>query len=192
MREPAAQTTSGDQVLSLLDGVLLVETANGELGVIDAHAAFKAHFTQSFRDALAETPSATPPVSQPLLVPVSRAMPDVEPAAVLAMLTDVGRLGLVLRETGPQTVALMQVPSPLRNADTDDVMNSVLAFLQHADATRLCHDLAQSAATASTDRAPNAVAAALEGLFDDPYATRHAKTIGAAELRRWLAERAPR
>jgi DNA mismatch repair protein MutL len=115
-----------------LHGVfILAENAQG-LVVVDMHAAHERITYERMKTAL----EGEGVKSQPLLVPISISVNEVE-AKLPETFADVfEELGFVVEAMGPETLAVRQVPSLLRESDVESLVRDVLSDLATHGTTR--------------------------------------------------------
>ncbi|WP_375177610.1 DNA mismatch repair endonuclease MutL [Marinobacter mobilis] len=127
---PTPPQTDGDEpplgyAIAQLHGIyILAQTRQGMI-VVDMHAAHERITYERMKLAL----DAENLKSQPLLVPLSMAVSQKEAALAESHGDELQRLGLLIERIGPETVAVRQVPTLLRNADTEQLVRDVLADL---------------------------------------------------------------
>ncbi|MBD3655241.1 MULTISPECIES: DNA mismatch repair endonuclease MutL [Marinobacter] len=131
---------SGDEepplgyAIAQLHGIYILAQTRQGLIVVDMHAAHERITYERMKRALA----AQDLKSQPLLVPVSLAVSQKEAALAESCQDELQRLGLAVERIGPETLAVRQVPSLLRGADTEQLVRDVLAdLIEHGQSDRV-------------------------------------------------------
>lgn len=111
--------------IAQLHGIyILAENAHG-LIVVDMHAAHERITYERMKTAL----EGEGVRSQPLLVPISIAVSESEARLATEFAEVFGELGFVVEAMGPETLAVRQVPSLLRDADVETLVRDVLSDL---------------------------------------------------------------
>nr|MCH9673990.1 hypothetical protein [Gammaproteobacteria bacterium] len=170
------------RVLGVVNECLLMQTPQADLGLVDLRALMARSFRRRFEDVRqTEKP-------QPLLVPAVGAAGDLSGEDVVALGLDVERLGLALRSTGPGQVALSHVPAPLREADTNRILDAVLRFADTRDTQALLAELSALAGQAATGRSPNEYLSELAECDADPFATPLGRRMSGADMRALIAQ----
>jgi len=101
---------------------ILAENAQG-LIVVDMHAAHE----RTTYEQLKVTYEQQGIVAQPLLVPISIAVSEREASCAEEFSEVFVQLGFVVARAGPETLLVRQVPSLLRNADSEQLVRDVLS-----------------------------------------------------------------
>lgn len=132
---PAAQAGEAPPLgyaLAQLHGVyVLAQNAHG-LVLVDMHAAHERIGYERLKAAM----DAEGLRSQPLLVPVERAVSEREAEAVETLEPELRQLGLDLRRTGPQSLSIRAIPTLLGDADPARLALDVLGDLMAHGASR--------------------------------------------------------
>ncbi|TGN40062.1 DNA mismatch repair endonuclease MutL [Marinobacter confluentis] len=111
--------------IAQLHGIYILAQSHQGLIVVDMHAAHERITYERMKRAL----EAQDLKSQPLLVPVSLAVSQKEAALAETHGAELLQLGLGVERIGPETLAIRQVPSLLRGADTEQLVRDVLSDL---------------------------------------------------------------
>jgi DNA mismatch repair protein MutL len=114
----------GFAIAQLAGVYVLAENAHG-LIVVDMHAAHERITYEKLKKAF-DTEKV---VSQPLLVPASIAVSDVEAALAESAAPVFSRLGLGVDRVGPTSLAIREVPALLKQADAEALLRDVLSDL---------------------------------------------------------------
>jgi DNA mismatch repair protein MutL len=101
---------------------ILAENAQG-LVVVDMHAAHERTTYEQLKSAYQQQGV----VAQPLLVPISIAVSECEASCAEESSDVFGQLGFVVERAGPEALLVRQVPSMLRNADSEQLVRDVLS-----------------------------------------------------------------
>jgi DNA mismatch repair protein MutL len=139
---PAAPATGDDgeaplgQALAQLHGVYVLAQDRDGLIIVDMHAAHERIVYEGLKNALARGRVA----SQPLLVPVTLELSAAEMRAAEAHGPELEQLGLRLQLTGPQSVAVRELPALLAGADAAAIVRDVLADIIERGASRQVED----------------------------------------------------
>ena len=139
---PAAPAAEGDwplgRALAQLQGIyILAENAQG-LVVVDMHAAHERIVYERLKNQWAEASDdaqAHRIASQPLLIPATFACSDAEAATAEAHADTLHALGLEISTFSPRTLAVRAVPTTLAQGDAVALARSVLAELEHHEAS---------------------------------------------------------
>jgi len=120
--EPQQIPPLGFAVAQLHGIYILAENEQG-LVVVDMHAAHE----RTTYEQLKQTFDLQGVVAQPLLVPVSIAVSEREASCAEEYAQMFELLGFVVARAGPESLLVRQVPSLLRNADTEQLVRDVLS-----------------------------------------------------------------
>jgi len=118
--------------IAQLHGVYILAENRQGLVLVDMHAAHERITYERMKHALSDEGVK----SQPLLVPLSINVSEAEaklPATFEEVFTE---LGFVVESMGPETIVVRQVPSLLRDADTEGLVRDVLSDLTTHGTTR--------------------------------------------------------
>ncbi|SFM39722.1 DNA mismatch repair endonuclease MutL [Marinobacter zhejiangensis] len=111
--------------IAQLHGIYILAQTRQGMVVVDMHAAHERITYERMKLAL----DAEDLKSQPLLVPLSMAVSQKEAGLAESHGDDLQKLGLLIERIGPETIAVRQVPTLLRHADTEQLVRDVLADL---------------------------------------------------------------
>jgi len=131
--EPQEIPPLGYAVAQLHGVFILAENKQG-LIVVDMHAAHERITYELMKDAFASEAIKSQPLLIPITISVSKKEADIagESSAVFS------ELGFEIDRIGPESLAVRQVPSLLRNADTDALVRDVLAdLIEHGSTERI-------------------------------------------------------
>lgn len=120
--EPQQVPPLGFAVAQLHGIYILAENAQG-LIVVDMHAAHERTTYEQLKQAF----DLQGVVAQPLLVPVSVAVSEREASCAEEYTQMFEQLGFVVERAGPESLLVRQVPSLLRNADSEQLVRDVLS-----------------------------------------------------------------
>jgi len=120
--EPQQIPPLGFAVAQLHGIYILAENEQG-LVVVDMHAAHERTTYEQLKQAF----GLQGVVAQPLLVPVSIAVSEREASCAEEYAQMFEQLGFVVARAGPESLLVRQVPSLLRNADTEQLVRDVLS-----------------------------------------------------------------
>ena len=120
--EPQQVPPLGFAVAQLHGIYILAENTQG-LIVVDMHAAHE----RTTYEQLKQTFDLQGVVAQPLLVPVSVAVSEREASCAEEYTQMFGQLGFVVERAGPESLLVRQVPSLLRNANSEQLVRDVLS-----------------------------------------------------------------
>jgi DNA mismatch repair protein MutL len=127
--------------IAQLSGVyVLAENADG-LVIVDMHAAHERIVYEKLKQSF----DAQGVVRQPLLVPVTIPVSDVEAALAEDSTETFGRLGLDVVRSGPTTISIREVPALLNQGDAEALVRDVLSDLMESGRSNqvedACHEL---------------------------------------------------
>jgi DNA mismatch repair protein MutL len=111
--------------LAQLSGVFILAQNTEGLVVVDMHAAHERITYERLKRSFDDRGL----VRQPLLVPVTVAVSEVEADLVGEAETDLEALGLVVDRTGPTRLVVREVPALLKDADAEAMLRDLLADL---------------------------------------------------------------
>jgi len=120
--EPQQIPPLGFAVAQLHGIYILAENEQG-LIVVDMHAAHERTTYEQLKQAF----DLQGVVAQPLLVPVSVAVSEREASCAEEYPQMFAQLGFVVERAGPESLLVRQVPSLLRNADSEQLVRDVLS-----------------------------------------------------------------
>jgi len=120
--EPQHIPPLGFAVAQLHGIYILAENEQG-LVVVDMHAAHERTTYEQLKQAF----DLQGVVAQPLLVPVSIAVSEREASCAEEYAEMFEQLGFVVARAGPESLLVRQVPSLLRNADTEQLVRDVVS-----------------------------------------------------------------
>jgi len=120
--EPQAIPPLGFAVAQLHGIYILAENEQG-LVVVDMHAAHERTTYEQLKQAF----DLQGVVAQPLLVPVSIAVSEREASCAEEFQQTFTQLGFVVERAGPESLLVRQVPTMLRNADSEQLVRDVLS-----------------------------------------------------------------
>lgn len=109
-----------------LHGIYILAENEQGLIVVDMHAAHERTTYEQLKQAFDQQGV----VAQPLLVPVSIAVSEGEASCAEEYQQTFSKLGFVVERAGPETLLVRQVPSMLRNADSEQLVRDVLSDMQ--------------------------------------------------------------
>ena len=122
---PAGSGTAPGQVR--LGGYVLVEGLE-KLLLIDLGAGRRA----LVRDRLGESTRTTAPISRPLLIPHTRAVPEADADAVDEASTSLRSLGIEIRRGAPGSITLRAIPACLTGIAPGDLLDTVAGWAKQS------------------------------------------------------------
>jgi len=139
--------------LAQLSGVYILAENTDGLIIVDMHAAHERivheKLKAGFDDQLI--------VRQPLLVPVSVSVSEIEANKLESSQDTLEMIGLVVDRTGPTTLLVREMPSLLKDADAESLLRDVLSDLSEAGQSNRvedsCHDYLSTMACHNSVRA---------------------------------------
>ena len=142
----------GFAIAQLAGVYVLAENSNG-LIIVDMHAAHERIVYEKLKRGYADKSV----VRQPLLVPVSVSVSEREANLVESARDTLEAIGLVVDRSGPTTLLIRELPSILRDADSESLLRDVLSDLSEAGQSNrvedTCHDYLATMACHNSIRA---------------------------------------
>lgn len=179
--EGVRPATDNDQIpplgfaIAQLGGVyVLAENAEG-LIVVDMHAAHERITYEKLKQAF----DSEEVIRQPLLVPTSIAVSDMEATLAEGAADTFSRLGLSIDRSGPTSLVIREVPALLKQADAEALVRDVLADLvSEGQSSRIedsCHEILSTMACHHSIRANRSLTIAeMNALLREMEATERA------------------
>lgn len=120
--------------IAQLHGIYILAADAEGLVLVDMHAAHERVTYERMKGALER--GGIP--GQPLLVPVTVALTSNEADLLEATAEELAGLGLRVDRLGPESVAVREVPGPLRDADVEALLRDIVSDLaEHGSSSRL-------------------------------------------------------
>ncbi|MFO0751466.1 MAG: DNA mismatch repair endonuclease MutL [Myxococcota bacterium] len=175
----SVQASRARVIGQLASGLVVIESADGSVLVVDPHVADRERIVRELELAAARGAIAT----QPLLMPAALELGRKQARAVAARVPDLAHVGLWVEPFGGQTFQVMGMPVPIARAPAGRVLDAVAALLEReprAEGAALLRAIAGAAALPRATPLASFYAASLA----EPHAAAVVGRLSAAELRR--------